>query len=349
MKYNARPSKNNFPRRVLWTIVIFVAGLVLATGVVRYIYNQNLKAVSPGGNAKTSYITIESGSSAKQIAKQLKKAGLIRSTWAFEWYVNSKEARNVLQAGSYNLSTRQDIPQIVSQLTHGLIVTDLVTILPAQRLDQVKQIFERHGYSKAEVEQALDPKQYAGHPALVDKPEGASLEGYLYPDSFQKTSNTDLGLIVRQSLDEMNKYLTPSIRAAFTAQGLNTYQGITVASIVEQEVSNPTDRAQAAQVFLKRLRTGISLGADPTALYGAIVAGQKPSFTYDSPYNTHFHVGLPPTPISNVSESSLKAVAQPAPTDWLYFVAGDDGKTYFSRTQQEHEALTEQYCHRLCQ
>jgi UPF0755 protein len=92
----------------------------------------------------------------------------------------------------------------------------------------------------------------------------------------------------------------------------------------------------------------MALGSDVTAYYGSILAGKTPSIHYDTPYNTLLHTGLPPGPISNVSDSSLDAVANPVPTDWLYFVAGDDGTTHFSKTLEEHEALTQQYCHKLC-
>jgi UPF0755 protein len=146
----------------------------------------------------------------------------------------------------------------------------------------------------------------------------------------------------------MQDHLTPDVRGAFAKQGLSTYQGVILASIVEQEVTRTDDRAQAAQVFLKRLSQNMMLGSDVTAFYGAVLAGKTPTVSYDSPYNTRLHTGLPPTPISNVSESSLQAVAHPATTDWLYFVAGDDGVTHFSRTLEEHEALTRQYCTRLC-
>lgn len=108
------------------------------------------------------------------------------------------------------------------------------------------------------------------------------------------------------------------------------------------------DDTQAAQVFLKRLKIGMVLGSDVTAFYGAIKDGVPPSVTYDSPYNTRIHKGLPPGPISNVTDSSLYAVAHPANTDWLYFVAGDDGKTYFAKTEAEHEANVSKYCHKLC-
>jgi len=90
------------------------------------------------------------------------------------------------------------------------------------------------------------------------------------------------------------------------------------------------------------------LGSDVTAFYGAFIDGEEPSVFHDSPYNTRLYEGFPPGPISNVSEVSLQAVANPSKTDYLYFVAGDDGKTYFSRTNEEHEALTEQHCKTLC-
>jgi UPF0755 protein len=122
-----------------------------------------------------------------------------------------------------------------------------------------------------------------------------------------------------------------------------------LASIVEQEVSKPTDRSQVAQVFLTRLQKDMMLGSDVTARYGAIMAGQSPTnLTFDSPYNTLKHKGLPPTPISNLSDSSLTAAANPAASNWLYFVAGDDGTTYFSTNLQDHQALTAKYCHKLC-
>jgi UPF0755 protein len=103
-----------------------------------------------------------------------------------------------------------------------------------------------------------------------------------------------------------------------------------------------------AQVFLTRLHQGMSLGSDVTAFYGSIAAGKSPSLHYDSPYNTLLHTGLPVGPISTVSESSLKAVANPAQTNWLYFVAGDDGMTHFSNTLQQHQDNIAQYCHKLC-
>jgi UPF0755 protein len=146
----------------------------------------------------------------------------------------------------------------------------------------------------------------------------------------------------------MQLRLTPEIRQAFSSQGLTVHQGVILASIVELEVSAAPDRAQAAQVFMKRYKSNMPLGSDVTAFHGAIIAGKEPSIGYDSPYNTRLRTGLPAGPVSNVTESSLQAVANPAQTDWLYFVSGDDGKNYFSKTLQEHEELTKKHCTKLC-
>src|SRR5262249_49692209 len=161
------------------------------------------------------------------------------------------------EAGTYSFDAHQDVPDIVSQLTHGKVATDLVTIIPGQRLSQIRATLINYGFKEGDVDAALTPATYAGHPALVDKPAGANLEGYIYPDSYQKTGGTKPQQIIANALDEMDRMLTPEIRAAFAGQGLSTYEAITLASIVEEEVSNNADRAQVAQVFLKRLHSGI--------------------------------------------------------------------------------------------
>ena len=321
-------------------ITLFVISLIACAVIIRNVYQTNL---NPLNNSDSDIVvTVEPGSPPSKIADTLVAKNVIKSDWAFEWYVRNHNYRDELKAGTYVLKSSQSIPEIVDVIRSGKVATDLVTILPGKRIDQVKSALIKAGFTEAEVDSALNPANYAGHPALTDKPKDSSLEGYLYPESFQKTAETTAKEIVGLSLDEMDRYLTPEVRQGFAKQGLSVHEGVTLASIVEQEVSKASDKPTVAQVFLKRYKDGMMLGADPTALYGSIVAGKEPSLLYDSPYNTRMHAGLPPGPIGNVSESSLKAVAFPAETDWLFFVAGDDGVNYFSKTLEEHEALTKQ-------
>lgn len=334
---------------------LVLAGVLLvilfALGGIWRFYSENLKPLSNQAHSQT--IVIASGATPTEIADLLHQKGIIRSAWTFQRYIQSKGVSSDLQAGTYSLSPSQSVPDIVAQLTHGKVSTKLVTILPGQRLDQIRQTLINDGFRPADVDAALQPDAYKNNAALVDKPAGNSLEGYLYPDSFQRTAETKPSFIVAESIAEMRQHLTPGLRAAFASHGLSTYQGLILASIVQQEVSRPADQAQAAQVFLSRLSMGMPLGSDVTAIYGAINAGQSglaqaQMLAYDTPYNTLLHTGLPPTPISNVNDNSLQAAAHPASTDWLYFVTGDDGVTHFSHTLQEHQALAQQYCHKLC-
>ena len=246
------------------------------------------------------------------------------------------------------MSPNQGTAEIIATISKGAVTTNLVTILPGRRLDQVRADLINDGFTPEAVDNALNPALYADVPVMAYKPAGVSLEGLLFPDSFQKTADTDPSIIIRESLLEMSKHLTTDLQAAYAAHGLTVYQGLVMASILEKEVSKPADRAQAAQVFLKRMNSGMMLGSDVTAYYGAIAAGKAANVHYDSAYNTHLHQGLPPTPISSISANSLLAASQPAKTDWLYFVSGDDGNTYFSTNLQDHEAYTAKYCHKLC-
>jgi UPF0755 protein len=238
--------------------------------------------------------------------------------------------------------------QIVHALAVGDVAKNLLTILPGLRVDQIEQTFIKAGYSQAEVSKAFDPTQYADEPALDSLPFGASLEGYLYPDSFQKLTDTPAQTIVRESLTEMQAHLTSDIQKGFAAQGLSVYQGVTLVSIVAQESGNSTDQLTIAQVFLLRLKQGMPLQSDVTAFYASDIAGQSRSTSIVSPYNTYQQVGLPPGPISNITASALQAVAHPSSTDYLYFIAGDDGVMHYSHTQEEHQAAIDQFCVKLC-
>lgn len=318
-------------RWLKWFIIIAVIGLLLLIGGVifaRNYYNSNLKPVS--SQQSLIEVEIEPGQTLPEISKQLKAKKLIRNQQVFEQYVRNNGAAEDIKAGTYELSPSYGVPEIVSVLTQGKIVSKLVTILPGARIDQVEKMLTNAGYSEAVVKDALNPANYVDHPALVDKPADASLEGYLYPESFERTSSTTAKQIVTASLDEMQKRLTPEIRQAFTAQGLTSHRAIILASIVENEVSKPEERQQAAQVFLKRLKTGMMLQSNATD-------------NLPSEYDTYTIAGLPPGPISNVTQSTLEAVAYPAQTDYLYFVSGKDCVTRFGATLEQHEANKSQH------
>lgn len=349
-------NKRRWPKALLIAGIIALALIISSVLIIRRTYEQNLRPVS--NSQEIQDITIPLGSSVKEIAHMLDEARLIRAAWAFEWYVRNNGAREDLQAGTYPLRPNQSVEEIVAILTNGKVSSNLVTILPGRRMDEVKATLINYGFDEQEVEAALNPNLYLDHPALVDKPKEASLEGYIFPESFQKTASTKPQVLITASLNELQEVLTPDLRAGLVRQGLTVHQGIILASIVEKESGNEADKPTIAQVFLKRLRENRRLESDATAGYGAVLSGEFEGLThsevisYDSAYNTYRHNGLPPGPISNFTQSSLKAVANPSATDFLYFVADDEGadkgKSFFSRTLAEHEANIAEHCKILC-
>jgi UPF0755 protein len=325
-------------RRLFMLAGLLLLLVIIGSFIVNHSYANRLKPLSD--STTTQYVTIASGASPTDIGQLLFDSHLIRSSDAFVWYVTTHNQRDKLQAGTYRLAPNMSTPTIATMIANGKVASDLVTIIPGQTLSEIRKVFITAGFTVNGVDTALRADQYKGNAALADNPPTATLEGFLYPDSYQKTSATTPQEIVAQSLGEMQQHMTPDIRNGFAAQGLTIYQGVTLASIVEQEVPAQSDRVQVAQVFLSRLRQNMKLGSNVTKDYAK--AANDPS------YDTFQVPALPAGPIGAISDGSLQAVAHPANTDWLYFVTGDDKHTYFSHTYAEHQALVAKYCHKLC-
>ncbi|HMT19242.1 MAG TPA: endolytic transglycosylase MltG [Candidatus Saccharibacteria bacterium] len=336
--------KNRWGKRLL---ICLIAILAISTVSVFMWYQSALEPVNKYDNTPT-IITIEKGMNDAQVGSLLDTHGFVSSGLAYEIYVRLGRKSGSIQAGSYTLSKSMGVKRIVDKLSSGEVAVDLITILPGKRLDEIRKSFIDAGYSISEVDEALKPENYIKHPALRDKPRNASLEGYLYPESFQRTATTPLKTIIEKSLDQMADVLSDSVEKSLRERGFGLHEAVILASIVEKEAGNNEDKPTIAQVFETRFSIGMNLGSDVTAYYGADVNNLEHAVTTDTPYNTRLYTGLPPGPISNVSATSIQAVVEPSNTDYLYFVAGDDGITYFSHTIEEHEALTAEHCKQLC-
>lgn len=347
-KYTVRYKSKTKLWHLIWLTLAVAVLCVLSLAVWGYsYYKSNLGPVS--ADQTTQIFTVKPKQTMNEIADGLAKQKLIKSAWAMEIYARANNLSGSLQAGTYALSPSQGTKEIVKILGRGKVSSVLVTILPGRRVvDQVRADLINYGFTPSDVDSALLADQYRDMSILSIVPKGNNLEGMLWPESFDKAADTPASQIVRQSLMQMQLHITPDVVSALKAQGLTAYQGIILASIVNKEVNKPADQAQAAQVFLTRMKDNMMLGSDVTALYGSITSGHGQDLTYDSPYNTLIHTGLPPTPIGTISASSLAAVEHPASTNWLYFVTGDNGTTYFSTNIKDHQALTAKYCHKLC-
>ena len=335
------------PRHTLRWILIAVVTIIIVAIAGAFVWYR--LALRPANAQDTSQVrvSIVEGMSPASIGQMLEDKKLIRSKYAFDIYTRLSGNRSKLQAGTYSLSASESLESVVSDLVSGKVDKLTITFLPGATLADDKEVLKKAGYTAAAIDEAF-AKQYDS-PLFATRPAGADLEGYMYGDTYSFNSDATVEQILTRTFDEYYGVIQDNkLIDGFQKQGLTLYQGITLASIIQKEVSGVSDERQVAQIFLKRLQMNIPLGSDVTYHYAAAKLGVTPSPSLDSPYNTRINTGLPPGPISVPGILALQAVANPASGNYLYFLSGDDGKTYYATTEQEHQANIDQYCKIKC-
>ena len=353
------------PKRNIALIVVAAIIALVGLGFAgsAWWYNQQLQPVDVSNEEKVR-IDIGDGASASQIAATLKEKKAIKNETAFMVYVRLHGVGGQFQKGVYSVSPSQNIKEIVLHLTSGrpdersitffpgAVLRDTTTTPEAKKTD-VTTVLKRAGFSESEITKALTATYDS--PVLKDKPADADLEGYIYGDTYFISVDATPEQIIQRAIDEMASVVAKNnLEQKFATRNLTLYQGITLASIVQREsIGCPgktvcEDQQQIASVFFNRLAQNMPLGSDVTYHYAADKQGVARDYTLNSPYNTRIHPGLPPGPIATPGVSALNAVADPAQTDYLYFLSGDDDVTYFGRTNDEHEANIRSHCAEKC-
>jgi len=295
-------------------------------------------------------LTIEPGSSARQVAASLAELGLVEDVELFVRYLHYRGLDTGIEAGRYSLDGGMTLDQVARALQSAEASASMLTVPEGWRREQVADLLDRSGLpASGQAFLAASQEPPAGSWVETELPAGASLEGFLFPDSYQLAEDSTAEELVATMLENLDRRLTPALRRAFTDRGLSLFQAVTLASIIEREAVVADERPQIASVFLNRLALGIKLDADPTVQYAL---GRQPDGNWwksgltfadlelDSPYNTYRFPGLPPGPIANPGLASLEAVAQPAETAFLYFRAACDGsgRHQFAVTFEQHQA-----------
>ena len=341
------PKQPRWGKRLLVCLVIALVAATLVAGAGWFWYKSQLQAVAPSSDEKVK-VTVVPGTDPAGIAEVLKSNGLIRNKQAFLWYVRLEGVAGSLQSGVYRLAKSDNVPAIVDHLTSGDTDTFSITFLPGNTLAKHRKVLIDAGYDEKTVDAAL-AKQYPGK-LFAGKPKNADLEGYIYGETYNFPADATPEQILQRTFDQFQTVIDENdLTAKLQKRGFNLYQGITLASIIQREVVGTSDMAQVSQVFQLRLRKDMPLGSDVTYQYAADKLGVERDVNLDSPYNTRIKTGLPPGPISSPGVDALLAVAQPASGDYLYFLSGDDDKTYFARTNEEHEKNIREHCQKKCQ
>jgi UPF0755 protein len=348
----------NWRRILAWSAGAIIA-LAIIIGVAGLVwYQDQLGAVAPGSKQQVR-VEVISGMGPGDIAGLLQEKGLIKNQQVFSWYVRLEGSENKLQAGQYTLGKGMTVEEIVTHLSKGHTDTFRITFYPGGVLsdttDQaenkktdVTSALRRAGYSDDAITTALNKKY--DHPLFASKPASADLEGYIYGETYEFSSSATVDDVLERTFDEMYAVVEEhDLVKKYKKRGLSLYQGITLASIVQREVNGATDQKKVAGVFFNRLKEGMILGSDVTYQYIADKTGQPRSPDLDSRYNTRKYAGLTPGPIASPGESALLAVAEPTSSSYLFFLSGDDDKTYFARTEAEHERNIQEHCQQKCQ
>lgn len=289
--------------------------------------------IKPG---EPKFVLLRPGWSARRIGKELKSAGVIRSANAFAvlHYLNPRKS---LKAGEYRFETAENAIEVRDRLARGDIYTHTVVVPEGYNMFDIAQAVQDAGLGSAQ-----EFLNFAHtDTALIHNldPQAQTLEGYLFPDTYEFTRT--------QSMRDIVATMVKRFQQEAKAIGLhdNVHTVVTMASIVEKETAAPDERPTVASVYYNRLNKHMGLAADPTIVYAAMLAGRYRGTIYqsdlqsDSPYNTYKYAGLPPGPISNPGVASLQAAMSPAKTTYLYFVADGSGNGHhrFSSTYEEHE------------
>jgi len=308
----------------------------------------------PPSSAATVPFTLERGASAGEVGRRLEELGIIRSARQFEMLARLLGVQGLLSAGDYLLPERASALTVLQLLTVKESVPVLrVTFPEGLRIEEMAVIAEQAGFGTRDEFLAATARAQLP-PGLAEYlPEGATLQGYLFPDTYILPVGSTMDDLVTYMIRTLDERFTPELRAAAAARGLNPHQALTLASIVEREAVIPEERPLIAGVFYNRLAAGDRLGADPTVQYAVAedpasvrqYGWWKKELTIidlenPSPYNTRLFPGLPPGPIACPGLASIEAVARPAATDYYYFVADakkGDGSHVFAVTFAEHE------------
>jgi len=295
----------------------------------------------PLAPTEQKFVSVKSGASIRQVARELERAGVIRSRFAF-LAVHQFEHRTA-KAGEYEFERSANALDVYDRLARGDVYFSPVVI--------------PEGFNIFDIAQALDAAKLCSRADFLNvartatdlvndiDPQAKSLEGYLFPDTYNFGRN--------QSAREIATEMVRRFKREAVAIGLrdrpDVHRVVTLASIVEKETGRTEERRMIAGVFENRMRKHVGLATDPSVIYASLLIGKydgvihQSDLALDSPYNTYKYAGLPPGPIANPGRTALVAAMNPTPTDYLYFVANNKGGHNFAKTLDEHNRNVTKY------
>ncbi|MBI5642318.1 MAG: endolytic transglycosylase MltG [Deltaproteobacteria bacterium] len=326
-------------RKWFETILLFLlmAGSLLAI----HFYITFYTPASREGGIRVIYI--QKGMSFRVVAANLEKAGVVRDSDSLILAANLLGAYKKIKAGEYEFNRAMTPMEVLEILIKGRVKRHLITIPEGYNIKDVAAVLKEAGLATERdfIEKATD-KRFVASLGM----EGATLEGYLFPDTYEFTRGMGTDEIITRMVEKFKSIYFPEFNDLARKKGLTMKKVLTIASIIEKETGSADERELISAVFHNRLKKGIKLQSDPTVIYD--IQGFDGNLTKKhlltrTPYNTYVVYGLPPGPIANPGKASIRAALYPADEEYLYFVSRNDGTHFFSRNLKDHNKAVIQY------
>ena len=353
MEAPVRRKKGGLKYKLPIVIAAVVLIVVIAIFAGRSFYNAMLEPT--GTSTETMIVEIPDGSTIKDVGEILYDQGLIKNTMVFQSYAGRhSRGTSGMQAGNYEMNHAMSVPDIVNKMLDGDVYSGAIPVLLSEgkNINEMAQILEKHNIctSAAFISETKKLGEYkALYPILSSIPDdkNRTLEGYLFPDTYEIEPGSTAADVVKKMLDRFTEVYNQDFMQQTTEKGKSVDEIVIMASIVELETKLPEDKANAASVFYNRIAQNMPLQSDITVDYAlgkkhAVLTEEQTKI--DSPYNTYQNLGLPVGPICSPGKSSIDAAINPAQTNYLFFVADmDSGKLYFNETLEGHNADVQKY------
>ncbi len=302
--------------------------------------------------SESEQFLVEKGEGAKEIALSLEEKEIIRWSFPFRLYVLLKGTGGKLKAGEYSLSKSMNVPTIADKFFKGGVLKNKITIIEGWNLRDIafyleerglfsaEQFFEKAGYPGTDyLKTDLSDNFISRFDFLKNKPSNISLEGFLFPDTYEIHPSASLEEVIGKILKNFDDKFNPELRSKAEKQGRTLFEVLTMASLIEKEVRTFEDKKIVSGVLWKRLEHGVPLQVDSTIIYltgKKSVKVSREETKIDSPFNTYKYKGLPLGPICNPGLDSIKAALSPEESFFWYYLSTPEGETVFSRTLEEH-------------
>lgn len=304
----------------------------------------HLFLATPSGKGENVYLfDFGRGESLRSIAQSLEKCKVIKSAGFFLIYARLHGDAGRLKAGYYQFSDALPPVEILRRMVAGEVFVFRFTVPEGYSIYQIAELLSE----RRMVNKGAFLKECFSRPLLEELGiEGKSVEGYLYPSTYDLDPGISPADVIRLMVKQFEKVYQRDFSGNAMGCGLSKREIVTLASMIEKEAMAPRERPIIASVFHNRLLRGMPLQSDPTAVYGVrAFAGpvSKKDVCRKTPYNTYLIGGLPPGPIGNPGSGAIEAAINPAKTDYLYFVARKDGTHFFSRTLEEHNLAVRRF------